>query len=204
MRRDREKYNSSRSPHSGSERDMELRGDHATSPNSIRSGHPVASSASSMVSGVSGMSGNWRSSMSTTSSAGTTLAFTRYSNGSLRSVSTAATWGSATSWRTNSSDNSEPQPLSAPTPTNLAIPKNIKIMNGVPWELNQLPRGQEGTILESPPASQRSPDFPRRDAAMRTSNLSVPGPGEEVGDGPKKVSKAHINALAKMLSALRQ
>jgi serine/threonine protein kinase len=221
MRRDRETYNSSRSPHPGSEHwDADHR---ATSPNSIRTGRPIASSASSM---VSGSSGNWRSSVSTTSSAGTsTSAFTRYSNASARSVSTTATSVSAASWRTNGS---KPQPPSAQSPD---IPKNIKIMNGVPWELGQLPRGQYpdpvgdifgsppvrqprtrkpkdlqlGTIAERPPASQKSPDFQRRDAATSTTDLSVPGsPREEDGDGPKKVPKAQINALAKMLSALRR
>ncbi|KAJ7251804.1 hypothetical protein B0H12DRAFT_1118937 [Mycena haematopus] len=221
MRRDRETYNSSRSPAPGSEfLDADLRSDRATSPNSVRSGRPIASSASSMV------SGNWRNSTSTTSSAGTsTSAFTRYSNASVRSVSTTATSVSAASWRTNGS---KPQPPSALNPD---IPKNIKIMNGVPWELGQLPRGQYpdpvgdifgappvrqprtrkpkdlplGTIAERPPAPQKSPDFQRRDAAASTTDLSMPGsPREEDGDGPKKVPKAQINALAKMLSALRR
>jgi hypothetical protein len=105
-------------------------------------------------------------------------------------------------------------------------------MNGVPWELGQLPRGQYpdpvgdifgsppvrqprtrkpkdlqlGTIAERPPAPQKSPDFQRRDGATSsTSDLSIPAsPREEDGDGPKKVPKAQINALAKMLSALRR
>jgi hypothetical protein len=103
-------------------------------------------------------------------------------------------------------------------------------MNGVPWELHELPRGQYhnpvgdifgsppvrqprtrkpkdlqlGTIAERPPASQKSPDFERRvDAATSTTDLSG-SPREEDGDGPKKVPKAQINALAKMLSALRR
>ncbi|KAJ6593672.1 hypothetical protein B0H19DRAFT_1091503 [Mycena capillaripes] len=224
MRRDRETYNSSRSPHPSSDlwaHDADLRSERATSPNSVRSGRPVASSASSMV------SGNWRSSMSTTSSAGTsTSAFTRYSNASVRSVSTTATSVSANSWRTNGT---KPQPPSAFHPTHPNIPKNVKIMNGVPWELDQLPRGQYpnpvgdifgsppvrqprtrkpkdlqlGTIAERPPASQKSPDFQQRDAATSTTDLSG-SPREEDGDGPKKVPKAQINALAKMLSALRR
>ncbi|KAJ7874711.1 hypothetical protein B0H14DRAFT_2717247 [Mycena olivaceomarginata] len=224
-RRDRETYNSSRSPHPGSDHwDADLHSDRATSPNSVRSGRPIGSSASSMV------SGNWRSSTSTTSSAGTsTSAFTRYSNASVRSVSTTATSVSATSWRTTGS---KPQPPSALNATNPNIPKNIKIMNGVPWELGQLPRGQYpdpvgdifgsppvrqprtrkpkdlqlGTIAERPPAPQKSPDFQRRDGATSsTSDLSIPAsPREEDGDGPKKVPKAQINALAKMLSALRR
>jgi serine/threonine protein kinase len=223
MRRDRETYNSSRSPLPDRDHwDAHLRSDRATSPNSVRSGRPVASSASSMV------SGNWRSSVSTTSSAGTsTSAFTRYSNASARSVSTMATSVSAASWRTNGT---KPQPPSALDPTQPDIPKNVKIMNGVPWELHELPRGQYhnpvgdifgsppvrqprtrkpkdlqlGTIAERPPASQKSPDFERRvDAATSTTDLSG-SPREEDGDGPKKVPKAQINALAKMLSALRR
>jgi serine/threonine protein kinase len=224
MRRDREMYNSSRSPNPTSEywaHDSDMRSERAVSPNSVRSGRPVASSASSMV------SGNWRSSMSTTSSAGTsTSAFTRYSNASARSISTTATSVSASSWRTNAT---KPQPP-ALQPTTPTIPKNVKIMNGVPWELDQLPRGQYpnpvgdifgsppvrqprtrkpkdlqlGTIVERPPASQKSPEFQRRDAATSTTDLSGGSPREEDGEGPKKVPKAQINALAKMLTAFRR
>jgi hypothetical protein len=102
-------------------------------------------------------------------------------------------------------------------------------MNGVPWELAQLPRGQytgnpEGDIFGSPPirqprtrkpkdlqlstiterpvaAAPRSPELVRRDAATSTTDLTI---GSEEGDGPKKVPKGQINALAKMLSALRR
>jgi len=86
-----------------------------------RSGRLAASSASSVV------SGNWRSSMSTTSSAGTsTSAFTRYSNSSSRSVSTTATSVSSASWRTSV------KPSSTSSSSNLSsisnIPKNIKSM----------------------------------------------------------------------------
>ncbi|KAJ7039219.1 hypothetical protein C8F04DRAFT_1087539 [Mycena alexandri] len=222
MRRDRDTYNSSRSPHPSGESswalDADIRSERAISPNSVRSGRPVGSSASSMV------SGNWRSS---TSSAGTsTSAFTRYSNASARSVSTTATSISASSWRTNGV---KPAPASAPPVP--PIPKNVKIMNGVPWELDQLPRGQYpnpvgdifgsppvrqprtrkpkdlqlGTIAERPPAAQKSPEFQRRDAATSTTDLSGPGsPRDEEGDGPKKVPKGQITALAKMLSALRR
>ncbi|KAJ7124942.1 hypothetical protein C8R44DRAFT_127031 [Mycena epipterygia] len=222
----RDTYNPSRSPHPAGEHwahDADLRSERAVSPNSVRSGRPVASSASSMV------SGNWRSSTSTTSSAGTsTSAFTRYSNASARSISTTATSVSASSWRTNGT---KPQPPSASAlhPTHPNIPKNVKIMNGIPWELDQLPRGQYpnpvgdifgsppvrqprtrkpkdlqlGTIAERPPASQKSPEFQRRDAATSTTDLSG-SPREEEGEGPKKVPKAQITALAKMLSALRR
>jgi len=102
-------------------------------------------------------------------------------------------------------------------------------MNGVPWELAQLPRGQYpnpvgdifgsppvrqprtrkpkdlqlGTIAERPQASLKSPELQRQDAATSTTDLSG-SPREEDGEGPKKVPKAQINALAKMLSALRR
>ncbi|KAJ7782890.1 hypothetical protein B0H16DRAFT_1658352 [Mycena metata] len=205
MRRDRDTYNSSRSPHPSGDSswDADIRSQRAISPNSVRSGRPVGSSASSMV------SGNWRSSMSTTSSAGTsTSAFTRYSNASARSVSTTATSISASSWRTNGV---KPTPASAPPVP--PIPKNVKIMNGVPWELDQLPRGQYpnpvgdifgsppvrqprtrkpkdlqlGTIAERPPAAQKSPEFQRRDAATSTTDLSGPGsPRDEEGDGTQE------------------
>jgi len=216
---------SSRSPEPGTERWAypERRSDRAVSPNSTRSGRPVASSASSMV------SSNWRSSMSTTSSAGTsTSAFTRYSNSSARSISTTATSVSSTSWRTGA----KPQ---SPTNSNAgytALPKNIKIMNGVPWELDQLPRGQHpnpvGDIFGSPPARKqrtkknkdpkldtiterpanlvagKSIEAQRRDASTSTTDLSGPGSGKDDGEGVKKVQKGQINALAKMLSALRR
>jgi hypothetical protein len=90
------------------------------SPSSMRSARPVASSASSVV------SGNWRSSMSTMSSAGTsTSAFTRYSNSSMRSVSTAATSVSSTSWRTSVKSSQSPTSNNTGYTT---LPKNIKSM----------------------------------------------------------------------------
>jgi len=120
-----------------------------------------------------------------------------------------------------------------------AVPKNIKIMNGVPWELDQLPRGQHlnttgdmfgsppaprkqrtrkppkdlklDTITERPPnsAGPKSPNL-RKDAMTSTSDLAaVANNSKEEGDsssngGAKKVHKGQINALAKMLSALRR
>ncbi|EDR08910.1 uncharacterized protein LACBIDRAFT_296465 [Laccaria bicolor S238N-H82] len=195
------------------------------SPLSSRSGRPSASSASSVV------SGNWRSSMSTSSSAGTsTSAFTRYSNSSSRSISTTATSVSSASWRTSV------KPSSTSSSSNISafsnIPKNIKIMNGVPWELDQLPRGQfpnpVGDIFGSPPVrkqrtrkpkdqkldtiTERPPNFvaqkapePRRDASTSTTDLGGLSNGKDEGaDGVKKVQKGQINALAKMLSALRR
>lgn len=149
-------------------------------------------------------SSNWRSSMSSASTS--TSAFTRYSNSSVRSVSTTATSVSSGSgngsWRQG--------------PTQQGIPKNIKIMNGVPWELDELPRqlhpNPVGDIFGQPPQrksrtrkskldtiSERP--APLRDAATSTTDLGGAGGEEET---PKKVQKGQINALAKMLSALRR
>jgi len=103
-------------------------------------------------------------------------------------------------------------------------------MNGVPWELDQLPRAQHpnpiGDIFGSPPvrkqrtrkpkdvkldtiserpgqvAARKLPDSQRRDASTSTTDLG--NAGKDEGEGFKKVQKGQINALAKMLSALRR
>lgn len=145
---------------------------------------------------------NWRSSMSSASTS--TSAFTRYSNSSVRSVSTTATSVSSGSgsWRNGGQ-------------ATVQVPKNVKLMNGVPWELDELPRqlhpNPVGDIFGQPP--QRKPrtrkskldtiserPAPVRDAATSTTDLG--GGGED--ETPKKVQKGQINALAKMLSALRR
>jgi len=107
-------------------------------------------------------------------------------------------------------------------------------MNGVPWELDQLPRqmytNPTGDIFGSPPAprkqrvrtkakdnkldtiSERSGLSPKSAVPFAESleaMRSNPDLDEEViiedEDGvPKKVQKGQINALAKMLSALRR
>lgn len=108
-------------------------------------------------------------------------------------------------------------------------------MDGVPWELCQLPRGQHpnpvGDIFGSPPvrkqrtrktqkdlkldtiterpagpaSSQKSPDYMRRDASTSTTDLGgLPVKDDSSEGGVKKVQKGQINALAKMLSALRR
>jgi len=60
-----------------------------------------------------------------------------------------------------------------------------------------------GTISERPAMPQKAPIQPRRDAATSTTDLDgVRDDGE--GDRPQKVQKGQINALAKMLSALRR
>lgn len=105
-------------------------------------------------------------------------------------------------------------------------------MTGVPWELDQLPRGQYpnpvGDIFGSPPprkprtrktkdskldtinerpghhgSTSRMPENTRRDASTSTTDLA--GNGKEEGsENVKKVQKGQITALAKMLSALRR
>ena len=105
-------------------------------------------------------------------------------------------------------------------------------MNGVPWELDQLPRAHHpnpiGDIFGSPPirkqrtrkpkdvkldtiserpgqvAARKLPDSQRRDASTSTTDLGSPNAGKDEGEGFKKVQKGQINALAKMLSALRR
>ena len=99
-------------------------------------------------------------------------------------------------------------------------------MTGVPWELNELPRqlhaDPRGDIFGGPPPPRaprtRKPKAPlepiseraaRVDAGTSTTDLSgmsVSGFGgaEEEGDGPKKVQRGQITALAKMLGALRR
>ncbi|KAG1836737.1 kinase-like domain-containing protein [Suillus subalutaceus] len=146
-------------------------------------------------------SSNWRSSMSSASTS--TSTFTRYSNSSVRSVSTTATSVSSGSWRNGAQAAAQ-------------VPKNVKIMNGVPWELDELPRqlhpNPVGDIFGQPPqrkARTRKSKLdtiserpaPVRDAATSTTDLGGVGGEEET---PKKVQKGQINALAKMLSALRR
>jgi hypothetical protein len=107
------------------------------------------------------------------------------------------------------------------------IPKNIKIMDGIPWELDELPRGQHpnpvgdifgsppvrkqrtrkgpkdlklDTITERPAHGQKNQEYSRRDASTSTTDLGV----TTDADGVRKVQKGQINALAKMLSALRR
>ncbi|KAE9408551.1 kinase-like protein [Gymnopus androsaceus JB14] len=216
-----------RSPHRERWTD-DRRSERAISPNSTRSGRPLASSASSVA------SGNWRSSMSTTSNASmSSSAFTRYSNSSVRSVSTAATSVSSNSWRTNGKY--PPSSSSSYHASHPGLPKNVKIMDGVPGVLTELPRGQRpdpvgemsngprkqrsrkpkelslGTINERPAlhsaSSQKSPGFGGREAGASTADLSSTvsnSSSQGDSDGPKKVQKGQINALAKMLSALRR
>ena len=104
-------------------------------------------------------------------------------------------------------------------------------MEHMPWVLNELPRSQHsnpvGDIFGSPPVRKQrtrkspkdlkldtiterptahgqrlSPENLRRDASTSTTDL---GNGLNTdADGVRKVQKGQINALAKMLSALRR
>lgn len=102
-------------------------------------------------------------------------------------------------------------------------------MNGVPWELGQMPRQQPhnpiGDIFGSPPPRKQRVRKPKDqlDTIAERSGLTPktgvlpegqeayfgPADGEEEvvideNGVPKKVQKGQINALAKMLSALRR
>jgi len=63
------------------------------------------------------------------------------------------------------------------------------------------------TINERPATGPKSPETLRKDAMTSTTDLPTMETGagaKEDGDGVKKVHKGQINALAKMLSALRR
>lgn len=101
-------------------------------------------------------------------------------------------------------------------------------MDHMPWVLNEFPRSQPvGDNFGSPPARKQrtrkspkdlkldtiterptahgqrlSPENLRRDASTSTTDLGN-GLGTDA-DGVRKVQKGQINALAKMLSALRR
>lgn len=231
------------------------------SPSSVRSVRGYPATSSSAASSV--YSSNWRSSKVPSSAATSTSNFTRYSNGSRQSVSTIATSVSADSWRSGASKPASVAPSVASSanrarsplgPVNDAQrrdpPRNVKVMQGIPWELHELPRQMhikpEGDIFGKPPTSRkggaaaggtartrkgkgplepiseqhaaRAPAM-RSDASTSTTDLSaiiddsasiapsslVEGDNSTSADvGPKKVQKGQINALAKMLSALRR
>jgi hypothetical protein len=103
-------------------------------------------------------------------------------------------------------------------------------MNGsIPWEPDHVPRGQHsnvpGDVFGSPPqarkqrtkkkdnkldtinerpAAQRVAEHQRRDAATSTTDLGRVSGGKDDSEQIKRVQKGQINALAKMLSALRR
>ncbi|KAF9038335.1 hypothetical protein BDZ89DRAFT_412553 [Hymenopellis radicata] len=85
------------------------------------------------------------------------------------------------------------------------------VMDGVPWELDQLPRGQyidpEGDLFGSPPVRKRR-TRKTKDAPLGTISESTTDVDDDDGHSPSstggKVQRAQINTLAKMLSALRR
>ncbi|KZP34261.1 kinase-like protein [Athelia psychrophila] len=199
----------------------------ALSPSTARSGSRptvvVASSASSTA------SNNWRNSTVSNSSVATSSsAFTRYSNNSARSVSTTATSASGQSWRTQTSKSKQSSASGPKEPMQpQAIPKNIKIMDGTPWELGQMPRQQAPNLVGDPYGSPPPPRKQRvrkpkdqldtiveRGQSPKATSVFEDAPSfglhaeEEViideNGVPKKVQKGQINSLAKMLSALRR
>ncbi|KIJ18646.1 hypothetical protein PAXINDRAFT_161487 [Paxillus involutus ATCC 200175] len=218
------------SPGVGAER----KGPRGLSPQSTRGGGvDLASSASSIMSS-SAKSNWRSSISTTSSASTSTSAFTRYSNSSARSISTTATSVSSGSWRAQRKTPGQTAgaDIEGNHGEQQALPKNVKIMSGVPWALYELPRqlhpnpvgdifGQPpqrkprtrkpkdsklDTISERPGAPQKPPVHQRRDAATSTTDLDGVREGSDAGsDGaPKKVQKGQINALAKMLSALRR
>lgn len=106
----------------------------------------------------------------------------------------------------------------------------LPVITGTPWELDQVPRQQytnpSGDIFGAPPPRKqrskkpkdmkldtiterppgpKSPESSRKDAMTSTTDLSsLDSPKDEGEGGVKKVHKGQINALAKMLSALRR
>lgn len=181
--------------------------------------------------GPSFHSANWRNSMSSTSSVVTGSQYTRFSNSSMRSVSTANTSLSNSSWRTGPSTPSVHDKSGKPP---LRRPSNVKDMSGIPWELHELPRqchlDPQGYTFGPPPKKARAPGasslstisegrngnvagtppkltvYTQAEAAVSASGLSPPqSPDATNPDGtPRKVNKGQITALAKMLSALKR
>jgi len=197
----------------------------ALSPNSMRSGRPTTSSAASV------SSSNWRSSMSTTSSACTST--TTFSNSSTRSISTTATSvSSAQSWRTG--NRSPPSSLSTTAypvlPKNIkpmnGVPRELyqlprgqhlnpvgDIYGSPPSRKQRPPRKPKDQKLDTISERERpvnvaqkstiSPTY-RQDVSTSTSDLGHGKDDAETTEGIKKLPRGQINALAKMLSALRR
>lgn len=193
------------SPQGSFERYISPTDKRAASPNSARSGRFGPSSANSLY------SSNWRSPTPAS-------AFTRNSNSSARSVATNATSVSASSWR--SQVKASPLADAQAADSNL---KNINVTSSRPWELGQSPRQVVAGTLDNTfgkPSVRKNPRTRKQkdstldtinersgfsplaqDASTSTTDL---GDGEGDGDVHKKVQKGQINALAKMLSALRR
>ncbi|KAI0267023.1 hypothetical protein BC834DRAFT_872193 [Gloeopeniophorella convolvens] len=198
------------------------------SPTSTRSGRPLASSASSWRSSMA--STNTSTSAFTRYSNTSARSVSTYATTASASSSSAA---SSTNWRKHASPSSASLASSAysfhSTTPPVRAPPNVKLMNGVPWELSGAPRQLhqiEADIFGSPPAprerkraarkgkapakggglepiNERPAAQYRQDAATSTTDLAAVPADADGGEAPK-VPKAQINALAKMLSALRR
>ncbi|KAH9032468.1 kinase-like protein [Lactarius pseudohatsudake] len=117
------------------------------SPTSTRSGRPLASSSSS----GSTTSSNWRNSMSSTNTSSS--AFTRYSNQSVRSVSTFATSVSASS---ASSSTNWRNPQSPTFPSSSSLAPSVTSNKGCPPQLNNNNNG----LPRRPPPNVKRTYFP--------------------------------------------
>ncbi|KIK69101.1 hypothetical protein GYMLUDRAFT_636081 [Collybiopsis luxurians FD-317 M1] len=151
------------------------------------------------------------SSMSIASSASmSSSAYTWYSNSSVRSVSTTSISVSSAGWR---NDAAHP----AVTPRHVRIVSTELLhgqepeshyYGGVPLKrrFRDAKELSLGTMSEHPPhsaKSQRSPGFVGQDANANNAALNYALSSRRDDVGPKNVQREQVNALAKMLSALR-
>jgi len=163
-------------------------------------------------------SSNWRQSTSTVSTS-----FTHFSNSSVRTVSTVATSVSGASVASGKPESVASSVRSAGAPKRRAPQSNVKQMDGIPWEVDALPRqafprGPDGRLLQghihgaprskAPRAgagglgtiSEQPPVYRRADASGSTTGLDRQRSASP--EVPKKVQKGQINTLKGMLRAL--
>ncbi|KAG8785642.1 hypothetical protein FRC12_017317 [Ceratobasidium sp. 428] len=161
-------------------------------------------------------SSNWRQSTSTVSTS-----FTRFSNASVGTVSTVATSMSGASVASGKPESiSGSSVRSAGAPKRRAPQSNVKQMDGIPWEVDALPRqafprGPDGRLLQGhihgaprnkPPRagglgtiSEQPPIYRRPDGSGSTNALDRQRSASP--EVPKKVQKGQINTLKGMLRA---
>ncbi|THH15630.1 hypothetical protein EW146_g4874 [Bondarzewia mesenterica] len=198
-----------------------------TSPTSTRSGRPLASSASSMA------SSNWRSSMSSTNTSTSAFTrYSNPSTRSVSTFATSVS-STSSNWRNgqgkqpgrgkspfNAAQHPPPNvKIMTGVPWELAeLPRQLHpnpvgdIFGEPPVRKQRMrkPKSQKlDTINERPGMSpQKQRVEYRQDAATSTTDLgglAHDGGRDDGADAsPKKVQKGQINALAKMLSALRR
>lgn len=148
-----------------------------TSPPSIRGG--VLSSSASSVTTNSGKS-NWRSSLSSTSTASSSMsAFTRY-NHSSTSVSTTATSVSNGSWRAPNGSSAKQDGTGIKGGVE-GIPKNVKFMSGVPWELDRFPRDPMSNDPTQQPQRKARTRKPKDPSKLDTISERPSGPSLGAG-----------------------